>query len=184
MVLGTAGYMSPEQVKGEPVDARSDIFAFGLILYEMLSGRRAFKRDSGIETMYAIVNEEPPELSNVPTFLDRIVRRCIEKKPSARFQSARDVTYALDMFEEAAEHPRRQDAIGGPRRSTSVGPDGRRRRGPGGAIAVGIPRCNLLFFRWKVSRLQRSGLWNWIRFMAAAAHRREEAPSSAAKPIE
>jgi serine/threonine protein kinase len=99
-VLGTVGYMSPEQVKGEAADARSDIFALGTILYEMLSGQRAFRRDTAAETMTAILKEDPAELSasNKPIspVLERIVRRCIEKKPLQRFQSARDLAFNLE----------------------------------------------------------------------------------------
>jgi len=99
-VLGTVGYMAPEQVRGEEADARSDIFAFGAILYEMLSGRRAFRGDSAVETMSAILKEEPPELNvtghDLPPGLERIVRHCLEKKPETRFQSARDIAFALE----------------------------------------------------------------------------------------
>jgi eukaryotic-like serine/threonine-protein kinase len=99
-VLGTAGYMSPEQVRGEPADARSDIFALGTILYEMLSGQRAFRRDTSAETMTAILKEDPPDLSEltkpVPPAVERIVRRCLEKKPLQRFQSARDLAFNLE----------------------------------------------------------------------------------------
>jgi len=100
VVLGTVGYMSPEQVKGEPADARSDIFSLGTILYEMLSGQRAFRRDTSAETMTAILKEEPPELplSGKPISLamERVVRRCLEKKPLQRFQSARDLAFNLE----------------------------------------------------------------------------------------
>ncbi|HKC24164.1 MAG TPA: serine/threonine-protein kinase, partial [Thermoanaerobaculia bacterium] len=101
MILGTAGYMSPEQVRGQAVDHRSDVFAFGAILYEMLTGRRAFAGDSAVETMHAILKEEPPEPEpdlRVPPALERIVRRCLEKSPEHRFQSARDVGFALEAF--------------------------------------------------------------------------------------
>jgi len=85
VVLGTLGYMSPEQVKGKPADARSDIFAFGAILHEMLSGSRAFHRDTAAETMSAILREEPPDLSatnkSVQPGLERVVRHCLEKSP-------------------------------------------------------------------------------------------------------
>src|SRR5215510_308647 len=101
-VMGTVGYMSPEQVRGNQADHRSDIFSFGSILYEMLSGRRAFQRDTVAETMTAILKEEPAELSEVSTTthpqLDRIVRRCLEKKPERRFQSAHDLGFALDAL--------------------------------------------------------------------------------------
>jgi len=100
VVLGTVGYMSPEQVRGQAADHRSDIFALGTILYEMLSGRRAFRRDTSAETMTAILKEDPPELSNsalqVSPALDRIVHRCLEKSPELRFQSAKDLAFALE----------------------------------------------------------------------------------------
>ena len=99
-VLGTVGYMSPEQVKGEAADPRSDIFALGAILYEMFSGQRAFRRDTAAETMTAILKEDPPELSAtgkpISPVLERIVRRCLEKKPLQRFQSARDLAFNLE----------------------------------------------------------------------------------------
>jgi eukaryotic-like serine/threonine-protein kinase len=102
MVLGTVGYMSPEQVRGENVDQRSDIFSFGAILYEMLSGRRAFRRDSSIETLSAILKEEPPELTElniqVSPSLERVVRRCLEKNRDRRFQSARDLAFHLESI--------------------------------------------------------------------------------------
>lgn len=102
MVLGTVGYMSPEQVRGEPVDQRSDIFAFGTILYEMISGSRAFKRDTAIETLTAILREEPDELGltnpNVPPALDRVIRRCLEKNREIRFQTARDLAFHLETI--------------------------------------------------------------------------------------
>jgi eukaryotic-like serine/threonine-protein kinase len=99
-VLGTVGYMSPEQVRGEPVSAATDIFSFGAVFYEMLSGKRAFKRDSAAETMTAILREEPPELAasgwSGPPALQRIVERCLEKDPERRFQSARDLSFAIE----------------------------------------------------------------------------------------
>jgi serine/threonine protein kinase len=99
-VLGTASYMSPEQVRGQPADARSDIFALGIVLYEMMSGERAFTRETYAETMTAILNEEPPETSlsarEVPPTLQRIVQRCMEKRPEERFRSAHDLAFALE----------------------------------------------------------------------------------------
>lgn len=98
-VLGTVGYMSPEQIRGEPIDGRSDIFALGCILYEMLTGRHAFHRATGVETMAAILNDEPPELTEsgrkLPPDLDRLVRHCLEKNRDERFHSSRDVAFAL-----------------------------------------------------------------------------------------
>jgi serine/threonine protein kinase/Tol biopolymer transport system component len=102
MVLGTVGYMSPEQVRGESVDHRSDLFSLGAIFYEMLTGTRAFKRNSGIETLSAILKEEPPDLLDVlptiPPPLERLVRRCLEKDRELRFQSARDLAFNLEML--------------------------------------------------------------------------------------
>ena len=97
-VLGTAGYMSPEQIRGQVVDQRSDIFSLGAILYEMLAGRRAFHADAAVETMHAILKDDPPEItrSGLPPALERIVRRCLEKRTGERFQSARDVAFALE----------------------------------------------------------------------------------------
>ncbi len=98
-VLGTVGYMAPEQVRGEPADARSDIFALGCVLYELLTGRRAFKRDTAAETLTAILKEPAPGVSvsgtDVSTELDRIVGRCLEKNPEERFQSASDLAFGL-----------------------------------------------------------------------------------------
>jgi Tol biopolymer transport system component len=100
VVIGTEGYMSPEQVRGLAADHRSDIFAFGAILYEMLSGRRAFHGDTTMDTMMAIAKDAPPELNGsdrtIPPGLARIVNRCLEKNPAARFQSMRDLAFALE----------------------------------------------------------------------------------------
>jgi serine/threonine protein kinase/Tol biopolymer transport system component len=102
VVMGTLGYMPPEQVRGEETDGRGDIFALGVILYEMLSGRRPFSGDSAVEVMNAILKEEPPDLSEasakVAPVLARIVRRCLEKKPKLRFQSASDLGFALEAL--------------------------------------------------------------------------------------
>jgi serine/threonine protein kinase len=102
MVMGTAGYMSPEQVRGQIVDHRSDIFSFGVILYEMITGRRAFQEESLAETMSAIVKDEPPEMTesnpHINPLLERIVLRCLEKKPDRRFQSTADLGFALDSL--------------------------------------------------------------------------------------
>src|SRR5262245_2380389 len=99
VLLGTVGYMSPEQVRGHPADERSDVFALGAVLYEMVSGRRAFKRDSQVETLNAILKEDPPEASggsrSMPPAVDRIVRRCLAEDPVQGFRSAHDVDLGL-----------------------------------------------------------------------------------------
>jgi len=99
MLMGTVGYMSPEQVKGQAADHRSDLFSFGAILYEMLVGKRAFDGGTAVEAMNAILKEDPPESTgtnrSVPPLLDRIVHHCLEKNPEERFQSAHDVAFAL-----------------------------------------------------------------------------------------
>ncbi len=98
-VLGTMGYMSPEQLRGLPVDHRSDIFSFGAILYELLSGKRAFKKDTASDTIAAVLKEDPPELTqsgrNISPALDHVVRHCLEKDREDRFQTAKDVMFAL-----------------------------------------------------------------------------------------
>ena len=102
-ILGTVGYMSPEQVRGAPADHRSDIFSLGVVLYEMLAGERAFRRESDVETMMAILRDDPLESSAarraLPPELDEIVAHCLEKSPEERFQSARDLAFALKVAE-------------------------------------------------------------------------------------
>ncbi len=106
VVLGTVGYMAPEQVRGEPVDHRADVFAFGCILYEMLAGRQAFTRPSAIETMAEILHNDPPALPlaerSIAPVIDRIVAHCLEKDPAHRFQSMRDVVFDLSNLAEPA----------------------------------------------------------------------------------
>ncbi len=107
LVMGTVGYMSPEQVRGQPADPRSDIFAFGAILYEMISGRRAFKGETPADTMSAILKEDPPELAEagreISPALERIVRHCLEKNPEERFHSAHDVAFALENVSQTSQ---------------------------------------------------------------------------------
>ncbi len=102
VVMGTVGYMAPEQVRGRPADHRADIFALGAILYELLTGRRAFQAGSAVETMSAILKEEPPELERLheelAPGLARIVRHCLEKAPEQRFQSAGDLAFDLEAL--------------------------------------------------------------------------------------
>jgi len=118
VVMGTVGYMSPEQVRAQTTDHRSDIFSFGAILYEMLTGKRAFHRTSSVETMSAILKEEPEEITssnrNVSPAFERVVNHCLEKDPAARFQSARDLSFALEAISgisgaTGAQAPLKQD---------------------------------------------------------------------------
>lgn len=104
LVMGTAGYMSPEQVRGQPADPRSDIFASGAILYEMVTGQRTFQGTSPADTMSAVLREQPMDLvlrSGTPPALARLVRRCLEKDPNDRFQSARDLRFAIESISDA-----------------------------------------------------------------------------------
>src|SRR5262245_8307978 len=105
-VLGTLGYMSPEQVRGRPADHRSDIFSLGAIIYEMVSGNRAFHGDTAADTMSAILKDEPAQLAETnkatPPALERIIRHCLEKNPDERFQSARDIAFDLEALSTAS----------------------------------------------------------------------------------
>ena len=109
MVMGTVGYMAPEQARGLQVDHRADIFAFGCVMYELVAGRRAFDRDSAADTLSAILKDDPAPLSGmnvaVPPALERVIQRCLEKNPSERFQSARDLAFALETLSSAALGP-------------------------------------------------------------------------------
>jgi eukaryotic-like serine/threonine-protein kinase len=109
MVMGTVGYMSPEQVRGKMADHRSDIFAFGTILYEMVTGKQTFRKPTSAETMTAILNEDPPSISQItagtPPSLQRVVHRCLEKHPEQRFQSASDMAFALEALSDTGMPP-------------------------------------------------------------------------------
>jgi len=113
VIMGTVGYMSPEQVRGQTTDHRTDIFAFGAILYELLAGKRAFQKPTSPETMTAILNEDPPEISQVatgiPQALQRLVHRCLEKSPEQRFQSASDLGFALDALSDELRYQATSD---------------------------------------------------------------------------
>jgi serine/threonine protein kinase len=120
MALGTPAYMSPEQVRGQPADHRSDIFALGAVLYEILVGRRAFAGDTSVETMNAILKQEPPPIPGVSPQVEQIVRHCLEKDPAHRYQSARDLAFQLRLVRHpsspmpapmSASTPRRQVAL-------------------------------------------------------------------------
>ena len=121
VVVGTAAYMSPEQVRAQAVDERSDIFSFGVVLYEMLTGRRAFSGDSTVETMNAVLTADPPPLDGgdrpLPPAVERIVRRCLEKRPLDRFHSAHDVALALEAISGTSTGTEIGAAVPAPRRS-------------------------------------------------------------------
>jgi Tol biopolymer transport system component len=147
IVLGTVEYMSPEQVRGQAVDHRSDIFALGAMLYEMLTGERAFHRETAAETMTAILKDDVPEFSDpghrVPPGLERIVRRCLEKTPEQRFQSASDLGFALE-------------AVSGISTSSPVAPItatggwwGRKWFMPLGIAALVLALCVSIYFAWR-----------------------------------
>ena len=124
VVLGTVGYMAPEQVRAGTVDHRADLFALGCVLHELLGGQRAFRGASGVETLHAILNAEPPDLATlVPGLsggLERIVRRCLEKDPLQRFQSARDLAFALEAVAETRSSATAMPALSGNRRSIAL----------------------------------------------------------------
>ncbi len=152
-VMGTVGYMSPEQVRGRTADARSDLFSFGAILYEMLSGDRAFRGDSAVETMNAILTKDPPELEpEIPSGLERTVRHCLEKNPEERFRSARDLAFALEalsLFSAGRIGPLAASPEAG------LGPRSRRLRWPA-AAAFAAAAALLLAFGVAVGRLGRA----------------------------
>ena len=179
MVMGTAGYMSPEQVRAQPLDRRTDIFSFGAILYEMLTGRRAFSRDSQVETMNAILKEDPPEFAevnpNLPGALDRIVRRCLEKLPEDRFHSAHDLAISLEALSGTSHSTAAAAAV------AAIAPPSRRL--PVGAVAAALLVVSAAAFvaghvvwkppAWKAPQFQRltyrHGLIWYARMMPDAA---------------
>ncbi len=154
VVLGTVGYMAPEQVRGLATDHRADIFSFGAVLYEMVTGRRAFEGDTAADTISAILNREPPDLETVtgaaPLALDRIVRRCLEKKPELRFQSAHDLAFALETLSARGSGPV-SDVVA----TTPVARSSRQR------IAAAFP--------WAIAVLAVAGAASWAIAMRAPA---------------
>ena len=137
VVMGTMGYMSPEQVRGQTADYRTDIFALGVILYEMLTGKRAFQKPTSADTMSAILNEDPPAISqvsnNVPPALQRVVLRCLEKNPEQRFQSASDLAFALEALPDTSggAAPRKY-------RNASISLGKHKRAVAGGLVLLGL----------------------------------------------
>lgn len=158
MVMGTVGYMAPEQLRGEETDHRADIFAFGIILYEMLAGERPFHADSAAETISAILKQETPELpasicAQSPE-LDRVVRRCLEKKPELRFQSASDLSFALEGV-----------------LSSSLSSSGSRLKAAqalaGGQEDEGEPTRPLQLKRSRIGRIGQIGIIGWAGWAVA-----------------
>src|SRR5450432_1064839 len=114
-VMGTVGYMSPEQVRGQDVDSRSDIFSFGVVLHELLTGKRAFQGETSAETMTAILKQDPPELpEQVPSAVRQVVGHCLEKDAVNRFQSARDLSFALGAMSQSGSHSAMAPALSKP----------------------------------------------------------------------
>ena len=107
IILGTVGYMAPEQVRGDDVGPTADVFALGALLYELVSGRAAFRKQTSLETLHAILTEAPARLSSAPAAVEKVIERCLEKNPSSRFQSAADVALALDAITHPAARLRR-----------------------------------------------------------------------------
>jgi serine/threonine protein kinase len=127
VLLGTVGYMSPEQVRGAKLDARSDLFSLGAIFYEMLSGKRAFCGTTTADTMSAILKEDPPDLTegnhrNISPALEQIVRHCLEKNPQERFQSARDVAFNLELLSRSSGSSTSLGTVAAPKRWRRLGP--------------------------------------------------------------
>jgi Tol biopolymer transport system component len=151
-VMGTVGYMSPEQVRGEACDARSDIFSFGAVLYEMLTGKRAFKRETSAETMTAILRDEPQALIDTgwqgPLELQRILSRCLEKNVARRFQSASDLAFAIE-------------SLSGSSTGTSAGTST--------AKSVPQPKSRRARLPWVIAAALLVGIAVWEMFRPAAA---------------
>ncbi len=126
VVMGTVGYMSPEQVRGESTDHRTDIFAFGAVLYEMLTGKRAFQKPTATETQAAILREDPPNIldlvPNLPPGVQRIVQRCLDKGPEQRFQSAADLAFALESAADISLSGQRSALVLPPKNSGKAVP--------------------------------------------------------------
>src|SRR5579862_357516 len=148
-VMGTAAYMSPEQVRGEPADQRSDIFCLGLVLHEMLSGKRTFTGESSVHVMHAILTEDAPELPpGVPAGLARIVAHCLEKEAGARFQSAADIGFALGSM-AGAERTAAGGALQSARHSNKDKTAARLLAGAVVVVTLLLAALALVYFRQK-----------------------------------
>ena len=154
-ILGTVPYMSPEQAEGKSVDARSDIFSFGAVLYEMITGRRAFPGDSTATTLAAILHQEPKPVSelvkSVPRELERIVGQCLRKDPARRFQHLDDVKVLLDQLRDDLD--RGKDAVGG-----ESAPPARRAIGPltlAASVAVLLALAGFVWWKTRPAPAQR-----------------------------
>jgi eukaryotic-like serine/threonine-protein kinase len=187
-VMGTVGYMAPEQVYGEPADARSDIFVVGALLYEMFWGARAFQRPTGAEAMTAILREEPDGLDEAPPGaplgIERIVAHCLEKSPAMRFQTARDLGFALDALTTSTGRPATGPTTGrpAPARPPSHGPGATRRtRGPGAEPSPPGTRAGLRSPGLIATMLAALGIAAGVGFLtgrgSAPAPRPPDAPS-------
>ena len=152
-VLGTVGYMSPEQVRGATADHRADIFAFGAILYEMLARKRAFRKATSAETMTAILHEDPPAIAEIvpstPLALARVVHRCLEKNPEQRFQSASDLAFALEALSDPGTFPPRTVSRDGLRKGVWTG---------AGALAIVLTVILLAWLRSSPVKPQVEGI--------------------------
>jgi serine/threonine protein kinase len=170
ILLGTAAYMSPEQVRGQSADLRSDLFAFGAILYEMLAGRPAFRRDTPMETMTAVLRDEPPDLpAAVSPALDRVVRHCLEKNPEARFHSASDLAFQLET--EAAER-----STTSARQPVSHRPARRRAWVPALAAALLIGTVSVLLGHWLWAPATPLPIFRQLTFQRGSIHSARFAP--------
>ncbi|HLX82642.1 MAG TPA: protein kinase [Terriglobales bacterium] len=170
VVMGTVGYMSPEQVRGEACDARSDIFSFGAVLYEMLTGKRAFKRETSAETMTAILREEPSELSGTgwqgPLALQRILARCLEKNVERRFQSASDLGFAIESLSGASA---------GTSPGTSIGTSAETAAATSGSQPKSISKRAWLPWVVAAALLIGTAVWEMVRPQPAPANPLEKA---------
>src|SRR5271170_8097189 len=168
MVMGTVGYMSPEQVRGEPIDLRSDIFSFGAVLYEMLTGKRAFKRATSAETMTAILREEPQALNDTgwqgPPELQRILARCLEKNVTQRFQSASDLGFAVESLSGTSTGTRTGTPAGTPTGTPTTKRDSQ-------------PKSTRAWLPWVIAAglLVGTAVWEMARPVAAPANPLEKA---------